>query len=331
MSAEPRQTPVEFADESVPVHADVGRNHPMVVFGDHRLCSGKSLVVYRMPGPHMHSQVELNFVLEGEMTYWFDGRIVVAPAGHLAMFWGMIPHQVISAPQETRFVGLYAPVSLFLGLPEMSRLRSAIFQGAVIEARRVHSFDRDLFQRWREDLESGDARLESLVRDELTVRVRRLEMEGWRDLRAQAPLEAFKGSSDAKRMAQVEKMTRHIGEHGNGRLDAEDVARASGLHPNYAMQLFRRAVGMTIKQAITRHRLDAAQSMLIASDPSIAMISFNCGFGSPSSFYEAFERRFAASPAHFRKAVIASPMDGAASARVRLATKPHRSARPAGA
>ena len=27
-----------------------------------------------MAGPHMHSQIELNFVLTGQMTYWFDGR-----------------------------------------------------------------------------------------------------------------------------------------------------------------------------------------------------------------------------------------------------------------
>jgi len=252
----------------------------------------------------MHSQVELNFVLDGEMTYWFDARIVVVPTGSLALFWGMIPHQVISAPPETRFVCLYVPVSLFLGLPEMSRLRSAIFEGLVLEATRVHPFDRALFLQWREDLESGDPRNETLVRDELSARVRRLELEGWRDLRAKAPLAVFNGSADAKRMAPVEKMTRYIGEHGNGHLHAEAVACASGVHPNYAMQLFKRAVGMTVKQAITRHRLDAAQSMLIASDRSIATIAFDCGFGSLSSFYEAFERRFGASPAHFRKAVI---------------------------
>jgi AraC-like DNA-binding protein len=294
---------MDFVDESVPVHAYIGRSHPMVVFGDHQLCAGKSLVVHRMPGPHMHSQIELNYVLEGTMTYWFDGRIVVASAGHLVLFWGMIPHQVIDAPRDTYFVCFYAPVRMFLGLPEMSELRSAIFQGGVIDTAKVHPFDRELFLRWREDLESRDPRLATLVRDELTARIRRLEIEGWQDLRAKAPLEAFTGAHDGKRMASVEKMARYIGEHGNGRCETEDVARASGLHPNYAMQLFKRAVGMTIKQAITRHRLDVAQSMLIASDRSVAAIAFDSGFGSLSSFYEAFERRFTSSPGEFRKTV----------------------------
>lgn len=307
MPHETSRTPFEFADESVPVYADIGRHHPMVVFGDHRLCAGKSLSVYRMPSPHMHSQIELNLVLEGEITYRFDVRSVRVPAGHLVLFWGMVPHQVTSAPAGTRFVCLYVPVSVFLGLQEMSRVRIGIFQGAVLSAARVHRFDPELFLRWREDLASGDPRRETLVRDELTARLRRLEIEGWHDLRAQAPLAAFDGSPDAERMVPVEKMTRYIGEHGNGPLGVEQVASASGLHPNYAMQLFKRAVGMTIKQAITRHRLDAAQSMLIASDQSISAIAFACGFSSLSSFYEAFERRFATSPGEFRKAVTRHP------------------------
>jgi AraC-like DNA-binding protein len=275
----------------------------MVVFGDHRLCAGKSLNVYRMHGPHMHSQIELNLVLEGEMTYWFDGRVVVAAAGRLALFWGMIPHQVIAAPCGTRFVCIYAPVSLFLGLPEMSRVRTAIFDGAVLEAACSHGSDPDVFLRWRDDLDSGEPRRQALVSDELTLRLRRLELEGWRDLRAEAPLAAVGAPVDAERMAPVEKMARYIGEHGNGPIDVADVAQASGLHPNYAMQVFRRAIGMTIKQAIIRHRLDAAQSMLIASQRSITTIAFECGFGSLSSFYVAFERRFGASPTEFRKAV----------------------------
>ena len=297
---EPRQ-PDEWVDESVPVHGDLGRGHPMVIFGDNRLCAGKSLVVHRMPSPHMHSQIEMNLVLDGAMTYWFDGRIIVIPAGRLALFWGMLPHQVVAAPEQTRFVCIYAPVSMFLGLPTMSRLREALFNGAVIEAQKNYPFDREEFLRWREDLDQADERLRDLVRDELTMRVRRIEIEGWRDLREAAPASPLDASYDAKRMAPIEIMSRYIGENGRKDICVEDVARASGLHPNYAMQLFKRAVGMSLKQALTRHRLDAAQSMLIASDRAISAVAFDCGFGSMSSFYEAFEKRFSVSPAQFRK------------------------------
>lgn len=299
--ATPRQ--VKYRDESVPAHPEMDRGYPVVVFGDHRFCAGSTLEVRPMPRPHMHSQVELNLVLAGSMTYWFDGRVMELTAGRLALFWGMIPHQVTDCSADARFVVLYVPMATFLELPALSELRSAIFRGAVIEALEVKGYDRDIFQQWRSDLLSGDGQLEQIVRSELSARVQRLDREGWRDLRELARQHPKAGhlGHDHDRAVKVEKMAQFIGEHALEDISADDVAGAAGLHPNYAMSLFKRAVGLTIKQAITRHRLDMAQSMLIATDLSVATIAFDCGFNSLSSFYTAFAQRFRQSPAAFRE------------------------------
>ncbi len=177
----------DYTDESVPAHPELDRGYPVVIFGDHRFCSGTTTAVQPMPGPHMHSQVELNFVLSGSMTYWFDGRVLTLSAGRLALFWGMIPHQVTDCDEGTTFIVLYVPMAVFLELPALSRLRGAIFRGAVIEALDIKSYDTDMFKRWREDLLAGDSQLEQIVKDELTARVRRLDREGWQDLREVAP------------------------------------------------------------------------------------------------------------------------------------------------
>jgi AraC family transcriptional regulator, melibiose operon regulatory protein len=296
-----RSWPKHYHDESKPAHPDAPRHHPLVVFGDHRFCAGEQLDVRCMPGPHMHSQIELNFLLSGSMTYWFDGRQLTISAGRLAIFWGMIPHQVTDCDDPTTFVCLYVPMSVFLGLPALSRLREAIFRGAVVEALDIRPWDRDVFMRWREELLSGDPELEPIVKDELTARVRRLDREGWHDLRDVTPLVVDGEAHDAARAFKVEAMTRFIAERGLEDVSAEDVASAADLHPNYAMSLFRRSVGMSIKQAITRHRLDMAQSLLIATDHPVTRIAFDCGYGSLSSFYAAFEHRFHQSPAVFRR------------------------------
>jgi AraC-like DNA-binding protein/mannose-6-phosphate isomerase-like protein (cupin superfamily) len=293
-----------YKDESVPVHPEMSRGYPMVIFGDHRFCAGSSLAVQPMPGPHMHSQVELNFVLAGSMTYWFDGRILTLSAGQLALFWGMIPHQVTECDEGTDFVVLYVPMAVFLELPALSRLRATIFRGAVVEALDVRSYDRDMFMRWREDLLAADPQLEQIVKDELTARIRRLDRAGWHDLRDVSPIavkETMLGH-EYDRALRVERMVQFIGEHALEDISAVDVGKAANLHPNYAMSLYKRAVGQSIKQSITRHRLDTAQSMLIATDLPVATIAFDCGFGSLSSFYAAFEQRFHKSPAAFRLA-----------------------------
>ncbi|MBB4571593.1 helix-turn-helix domain-containing protein [Rhizobium leucaenae] len=95
-------------------------------------------------------------------------------------------------------------------------------------------------------------------------------------------------------------MLRFIAEKALGEISATDVALAAGLHPNYARSIFKKAVGLTVNQAITRHRLDTAQSLLISSDLPIAAVAFESGFGSLSRFYEAFEGRFTITPAKYR-------------------------------
>jgi len=290
-------------DEGTPIFEEVGRDHPMVVFDDHRFCAGKSLGPGPMRRPHMHSQIEINFVLKGSMTYWFDGRKVALTRRQLAVFWGMVPHQTTEVEAQTRFIVIYVPIAIFLALPGHSRLRDAVFGGSVVEASKVTDFDADQFVRWRDELLASDETASGIARDEIVARIRRIEHEGWRDLRADAPLAPVNSDHDASRLIPVERMSRYIGEHCRDDISAEDVARASGLHPNYAMQLYRRAVGTSIKQSIIRNRLDAAQSMLVSSERPIAAIAFECGFGSLSNFYSAFDRRFSASPAEFRKAL----------------------------
>lgn len=288
-------------DESVPVHPDHDPRHPLVIFGDHRFCAGENLTVQRMAGPHMHSQIELNFVLTGQMTYWFDGRELTVDEGRLCLFWGMIPHQVIDRQEGTRFVCLYVPMSVFLGLANLSRFRDAVFRGAMIEALEIRSWDRDIFQRWREELLAGDENLTEIVRNELTARVLRIERDGWRDLREEGSAIASFSANDSERVEHIERMLRFIAEHALDSISADDVGNAVGLHPNYAMSIFKRAVGHTINQAIVRHRLDTAQSLLISTDLSITDVAFESGFGSVSRFYEAFSERFVEKPTAFRR------------------------------
>jgi AraC-like DNA-binding protein len=301
-----RRKPVNLLGATA-VHPERDPAHPLVVFGDHRFCAGDNINVRRMAGPHMHSQIELNFVLEGEMTYWFDGRELSVSEGRLCLFWGMIPHQVTDIKEPTRFICLYVPMSVFLALPSLSRFRDAVFRGAMIEALDIRPYDRDIFMRWREELLSGDEELEQIVREELGARVRRLDREGWRDLREQGSAIASLAHHDADRMFHVERMMRFITEHALENITAEDVGRDVGLHPNYAMGIFKRTVGMTINQSIVRHRLDTAQSLLISTDLPITTVAFEAGFGSLSRFYEAFHDRFGTKPGTFRRRLAKPP------------------------
>ncbi|MDE2445487.1 MAG: helix-turn-helix domain-containing protein, partial [Alphaproteobacteria bacterium] len=257
-----------------------------------------------------HSQIEFNVVNQGTMIYWFDGRKIALEAGQLGLFWGMIPHQVVDCAPRTEFEVLYVPMSAFLEISALDSLRQKIFSGAFLRSLGFQAHDFGNFSSWRRDLNSGIERLEPLVRDELTARLRRMDHDGWADLRGDAPIptRTQHHDHDHERALKVEDMSRFIGENALDPIDITDVAHHVDLHPNYAMALFKRTMGMTIKQALTRNRLDMARSMLIATDTSVSRIAFECGFGSISSFYEAFEKRFRLSPAAYRKMTLAKPM-----------------------
>jgi AraC-like DNA-binding protein len=271
-----------------------------VVFGDHRFCAGRELVVAVMAEAHSHSQIEINFVLSGTMTYLFNGRRIRLDAGELALFWGAVPHQVIEREAGTRFVCLYVPVSVFLSAPLSEPFRAAILNGAFVEAAATFPNEAAVLTRLRENLLSGEPRWESLVLQEILARIQRVDLEGWAD-RAAAPAAAPRDVRDAHALRKVEAMTRWIAENVSEPFTVADVARSAGLHPNYAMTVFKKAVGVTIAAHVKRQRLNAAQALLLSTDRDIAEIAFDCGFGSLSRFYEAFRREFRVAPRAFRR------------------------------
>ena len=275
--------------------------NPLIVFEDHKFCSGILKDVEVMPNPHMHSQIELNYVTEGFMTYRFDGRTINVETGNFVFFWGTVPHQVIAKAELTRFVCLYLPLSVFRNLGLGAMLSRTLLSGGMIKACQMLEGEETQFHRWHNDLLNHDRRMEKIVRDELGARICRVDIDGWVDLRAIALAPAASGVVDGQRLQKTEVMVLFIAEHASEDISVEDVAAKVALHPNYAMSLFRKTLGLTINQFITRTRLDAAQALLVSTDHDVADVAFQCGFGSLSRFYDAFHDKFGISPAKFRK------------------------------
>ena len=271
-----------------------------VVYDNHRFCVGRLTNVEVMSAPHRHSQIEINFILTGSVDYWFDGREATLSAGDLALFWGMVPHRTVRRDPGTTFICLYVPLAFFLGTPLSDRFRSEVLFGAMLAAKRTDGLDSAAFGRWQEDLLAEDDRLHDIVRDELIARLRRMDHAGWRRL-AERPGSAGAARRERSGLDKVEQMALTLAERAQGDVSIAEVAAAVGLHPNYAMTLFRRTVGLTLHDYLTRHRLDTAQSLLLSSNQDVTAVAFAAGFGSLSRFYEAFTKRFGMSPARYRK------------------------------
>ncbi len=274
----------------------------------HVFWAGRTTEMLPMAAAHAHSQLELNLMLRGEATYAFCGREITVRAGEFILFWGAVPHRTLVVAGGTRFVCLYVPIEMFLALPLSAALREAVLSGGMIAAR--EALEADWPQRLRDELISGDAKLAELGRQELALRLRRVDLTGWSDRAGDGP-DAYRRLPGGN--AKVCAMAQFLTAHATGPVAAASVAAAVGLHPNYAMALFKSALGMTIGEYLTRYRLYLAQSMLLAEGGAVATVAFDAGFGSVSRFHDAFRRRFGTSPARFRRIALRSH-DGQAGA-----------------
>jgi AraC-like DNA-binding protein len=234
------------------------------------------------------------------MTYLINGRLVRLAARRMGVFWGATPHQVIAQQGNSDLVVIYVPLGEFLRLRLPEDFRQRVMGGAFLVDRTADPADGILFPRWSHDLLDGREPFRELVRHEIACRLWRLALAGYELVGSlEIASRPAHGVGDAS-LERVRAMAVFIAEHFTRALTVQEVARAADLHPNYAMTLFRRVIGMTIQDYLTRQRLSRAQSMLIDTDLPVASVASASGFGSLSRFYEVFGQWVAKSPSRYR-------------------------------
>ena len=80
----------------------------------------------------------------------------------------------------------------------------------------------------------------------------------------------------------------------------EHIGKSAGLHPNYAMNLFRKTVGTTLVHYVTRLRVSRAQQLLATSNDKVVDVALNSGFNSLSRFNDVFKKTSGSSPREYR-------------------------------
>jgi AraC family transcriptional regulator, melibiose operon regulatory protein len=241
---------------------------------------------------HRHNEIELHFIERGRQEYLFGKGRVILEAGHFAVFWGAMPHQLVDAARGSRTHWLTVPLAWFLQWQLPAVLLRALLSGKVIVESATH--DLDLFNQWHDDLRSKNADRQKLVVLEAEARLRRLA------LRQNNP--GVRGGSAANPhvMGRVEQMACFIAEHYTRTLRVAEIAAAAGLNADYAITLFRKTCGMSLIDYITQHRVTHAQRLLATTDMKILDVAFASGFGSASRFYAVFEEVCGASPRSYR-------------------------------
>jgi AraC family transcriptional regulator, melibiose operon regulatory protein len=263
-----------------------------------------------MTAPHWHGHAEINVISGAQMTYDFDGDAVAVPDGHVAMFWAGVPHRTIAlqpaGPERPMLTNIYLPFDVFLLMPHVAELHSALLGGAVI-ALPASALDQRRIAQWQADLALGDSEHTALVVMELNAMLRRACAVPFNHLRRPKSKPGADRHITSANARHVVAMIRVAMEHLDRPLSNAEVTRVTGLHMNYALALFSEIMRIPLKRFVIRMRLARARSMLSESDLPVATLAARCGFGSLSQFYEAFKAAYGTTP---RKARLGSAMAG---------------------
>lgn len=251
-----------------------------------------------MPKPDRHNEVELNYLHSGMLTYLLGGERVTVTAGRLALFWAAIPHQIVAWEGIQSYHVATLPLSWFLQCEFPEKLAHPVLQGRIVSESKAHD-DAIRFRRWTADLQSREDRRAEAALLEIRARLLRFALAlNDRNL----PEKHAKDSPPVGALNRADQLACHIVRHCAEPLTAEEIARKVGLHPNYAMTVFRKAFGMTMTQFLIQHRLYNAQRLLVTTEDSILDIAFASGFQSVSRFNEVFKQAFHCAPRDYRKA-----------------------------
>lgn len=248
-----------------------------------------------MPIAHSHNDIELNFVVEGEITYRFGSSQTTFQAGSVYVFWATIPHFIEQHEKNARFFAVHLPVANFLQWQLPPQITQSVLRGDLLVF--AQSTDTEFCRLLCEKIHGH---IQSTDEAERTIAL--LHIEAWlRTLALSAHTDQPKSVSTQLGNDNVEKMIGYISHNFQEPLSVEKIAEVVHLHPNYAMQLFRKCTGRTIVAYLTQYRLAHAQQLLLISDKSIAEIALASGFTSLSRFYATFREVCNTSPKHYRQ------------------------------
>jgi AraC-like DNA-binding protein len=252
-----------------------------------------------MPKAHQHNDLEINLLLGGDAMYLHGGRAVHLKVGHMTLFWAAIPHLILEQSRDARMAWLTLPLDWLWQCDCSSGLMTMLLSGEMVTDIQPEEQDDPSFKRWQAYRRMNDPQWNRIAALEVEARLRRFFLAN--PSRSKSKLRKLKRQEEKSAFDAVEQMADFLSTHYRQAIGVQDVARHVKLHPNYAMRLFRKQLNMTMIQYLTQQRVAEAKRLLMTTNLPILDVVYECGFGSTSQFYHAFETCVGQSPRAFRQ------------------------------
>jgi len=253
-----------------------------------------------MQRPDRHDEIELNFLMQGSLTYLLGGLRVTLQEGRLGIFWAALPHQIIGSEKQPQYFVITIPLAWFLQCHLPAKLVDRLLSGQFLIDPSTNGFELDLAlcHQWEKDFQYTNGQPSTVATLELHARLLRMAARLPETPVKRPPIRRLVGEAGA---TKAEQMASYVARHYEEPLSIENVAREVRLHPNYAMTLFKRTFHTTLNHYLTHYRIAQAQRLLATTDQKIIDVALESGFRTSSRFYDAFQQACGCSPSQYRK------------------------------
>ena len=99
----------------------------------------------------------------------------------------------------------------------------------------------------------------------------------------------------------IEDVLRYIKRNHTQKIALEDVCKHFGYSRSYISHVFKKRIGQSFREYLTKLRLDDAASLLKYSNLTITEIALSVGFSDSTYFSNVFKTKVGISPSAYRK------------------------------
>lgn len=251
------------------------------------------------PGPqdavpwHWHGEIEVIRVMEGRLRVQTPGRTLYLEAGEGVFLGANLLHR-IEAERSCHIHALVFHPRLVTGGEDTAFYRKYLGPLMGLSAAREVPFTQEEAA-WVEAafaLMAGEAPgWEFGVREALSKIC--LSLHQRLTAGEERPL-----GQDAQRL---QAMLQYLHEHYGEKIALEQVARSANISTRECLRCFERMAGMPPMRYLASYRVARAAELLKEGDKTIAQISTDCGFDSPSHFAQVFKRHYQVTPRAYRQ------------------------------
>ena len=250
---------------------------------------------FLMPDKAFHEELELKYFYEGRSSLLIDSNIINVEAGDITIANPYEVHSHLNVDLlDCKYYLLILDLDFFikhdpsgLDLRALLVTRGLKFENLIRGDKRLQAIIVRIAEEMREKKEYYRLIVYGLLSELMALLLRdRID----RTRSSILPQKRQKGA--ALIAPALSLIFKNYKEH----LSVEELAAACRVSKYYFCRTFKREMGMTVVQYITRYRLSIAEVMLTSTGNSIAEIAYECGFGDVNYFNRCYKREKGVSP-----------------------------------